>query len=231
MKSEQLTAIHNFADFCVALRVAGFSVGGGNDEGIFSLNRFYGDAVVAHTGDPETDPWEWRIRAVTECHDLAFGKFFFRKSGWISREWMPCFIVVRRGTASCEELYEEGRLSHLEKEIFCSITARGTAALHDIKADIGCSKAVASRFDTALTSLQDKLLMMICGEQQKLSKSGEPYGWPSTCFCTPERFFGPSLSDEVAGLASEEARDRITEQILRINPAADQKKISRFIGG
>ncbi len=53
-----------------------------------------------HTGDPETDPWLWRVR-VLEDRALAGGKVFSGKAGWISREWYPLFLAVRRrGKAS-----------------------------------------------------------------------------------------------------------------------------------
>ena len=31
--------------------------------------------------DPETDPWEWRIRVLDERDDIAYAKLFYKKSG------------------------------------------------------------------------------------------------------------------------------------------------------
>ena len=65
--------IRSFSDFTSALLSAGFSIGGGNGEGIFSvIPSSWGEAapyetpVRWHTGDPETDPWEWRMRVLNE---------------------------------------------------------------------------------------------------------------------------------------------------------------------
>lgn len=61
--------IQNFTDFRSALAEAGFSMGGGNAKGIYAVIPYsweQQDAVSSpvkwHTGDAETDPWEWRMR-------------------------------------------------------------------------------------------------------------------------------------------------------------------------
>ncbi len=66
-------------------------------EGVFTLSDAFGESIAWHTEDPETDPWEWRIRVLDEYTDIAYGKLFFRKSGYITKEWYPYFLAVRRG--------------------------------------------------------------------------------------------------------------------------------------
>lgn len=56
--------IRGFGDFRAALLRAGFAVGGENDEGIFSLRPYMDPSLQYHTGDPETDPWLWRVRVL-----------------------------------------------------------------------------------------------------------------------------------------------------------------------
>ena len=65
--------IRDFEDFCRELQSCGFSMGGGNAKGIFALIDFdwtvpprEDNPVRWHTGDPETDPWEWRMRVLEE---------------------------------------------------------------------------------------------------------------------------------------------------------------------
>ena len=79
--------ILGYNDFVNSLLDAGFSMGGGNSEGIFSVVSWswneappYDTPVRWHTGDPETDPWEWRIRVLDERDDIAYAKLFFKKS-------------------------------------------------------------------------------------------------------------------------------------------------------
>ena len=47
------------------------------------------------TGDPEQDPWEWR-EIIPATGEVAYGKFFNNKTGFISREWFPYFTNARR---------------------------------------------------------------------------------------------------------------------------------------
>ena len=95
--------LNNFDDFIAILLQAGFSTGSGHSEGIYAVVPFsWGESppfrtkVRWHTGDPETDPWEWRIRVLEERDDIAYGKIFFKKSGYITEEWYPYFLSARR---------------------------------------------------------------------------------------------------------------------------------------
>ena len=65
--------INNFSDFCNELLKCGFSMGGGNAKGIYAVIPYdwktqesVDSPVKWHTGDPETDPWEWRMRVLEE---------------------------------------------------------------------------------------------------------------------------------------------------------------------
>ena len=114
--------IQNYNDFVNSLLDAGFSMGGGNSEGIFSVVSWnwdeappYDTSVRWHTGDPETDPWEWRIRVLDEHDDIAYGKLFFKKSGYITKEWYPYFLTVRRGGKDFMDEYADGAISHFAK--------------------------------------------------------------------------------------------------------------------
>ena len=110
--------IHNFADFCKELSECGFSMGGGNAKGIYAVipydwkeQEFVDSPVKWHTGDPETDPWEWRMRVLEERDDIAYAKVFFKTSGFITKEWYPYFYAVRRNGETFEEAYESGTIS------------------------------------------------------------------------------------------------------------------------
>lgn len=119
--------IRGFGDFRAALLRAGFAVGGENDEGIFSLRPYMDPSLQYHTGDPETDPWLWRVR-VLEDRALAGGKVFSGKAGWISREWYPLFLAVRRRGKSLEELYADGLVSRLDREVYRTVARGGSPA-------------------------------------------------------------------------------------------------------
>jgi hypothetical protein len=232
------TMVRNFNDFTDELLRAGFSMGGGSADGVFAVIDFSWDSpaptgspVRWHTGDPETDPWEWRMRVLDERKDIAYGKLFFKKSGYITREWYPYFLAARRRGRDFAEEYASGTISHMAKRIYETVAQNGTLPLHAIKQLGGFGKEDKSAFDRSLTELQMKLYLTMCGRQQKLSKKGEEYGWSSTVFCTTEDFFGVDVFAKAAKIPEKEASEKITEQILRLNPEAEPKKIVKFISG
>ncbi len=224
--------VNSFNEFCDELIRCGFSMGGGNAKGIYAIVPFDwkssipGGPVIWHTGDAETDPWEWRMRVLEERNDIAYAKVFFGASGYITKEWYPYFLAVRRQGLVFDEWYDEGRSSQLERQIYEAIEENSRVALHDLKRICGITKETSSRFDRALTTLQRNLFITMCGRTQKLNKKGEAYGWNSTVFCTVEEFWGEDLSIDIT---PEEAYERIRERILELNPSAKEKDIRKFI--
>ena len=232
------TQIRDYQDFTAALLQAGFSMGGGNDEGIFALIPWswdetppYETPVRWHTGDANTDPWEWRMRVLDERRDIAYGKVFFKKSGFYTRDWAPYFLAARRGKAEFDGAYADGTLSHAAKRIYNTILEYGTLPLHAIKQLAGFGAEDKSRFDSSLTELQMRMFLTMCGRQQKLSQKGEEYGWYSTVFCTTEQFWGEDVFAQAAKIGKDDAVAAITERVRSINPLADEKKINKFILG
>ena len=84
----------------------------------------------------------------------------------------------------------------------------------------------ASRFDRALVSLQRNLFITMCGQTQKKNRQGQGYGWNSTVFCTVEDFWKEDLS---TALSPQDACQAIRDQILKLNPQAQEKNIRKFI--
>ena len=225
-----IETITNFSTFCDALRKVGFTQGG-SDNTVCSLARYFDPCIQWHTGDADTDPWEWRIRAVTECEGLAYGKVFFKKSGWITKEWYPYFLAVRRQGKTFDELYADGHVTHMEKRIYDAIRENIRLPYFEIRERMSCSKEDRARFDSALTKLQSKLLITICDKAYKLSKTGEPYGWACTVFCTIEDFLGGNCLEDSYKINPDKAFSKIMDHILVINPKVDAKLASKFIKG
>ncbi len=229
--------IRNFADFCHELNTCGFSMGGGNPKGIFALIDFDWTSQGAldtpvrwHCGDPEIDPWEWRMRVLEERTDIAYSKVFFKTSGYITKDWYPCFYAVRRNGETFEEAYARGSLSHAAKQIYEIVSTGGQVALHEIKALGGFGKEDKAQFDKALVELQMGLFLTMTGRQQKVNKYGMEYGWNSTVFTTVERFW-EDRGFVLPILNAEESYEKIRRQILFLNPTAEEKAIRKFIRG
>jgi hypothetical protein len=230
--------LNNYSDFVRILLGAGFSLGGGNDESIYAIVNYDwlsvppGSPIVWHTGDPETDPWEWRVRVLNERSDIAYSKCFFKKSGFITREFYPYFLVLRRGGREFDGEYEAGLISGHAKRIYGVIRENACLPVHEIKSLAGFGREEKSRFESALTELQMRLYITICGTSRRVNAKGEEYGWNSTAFSTTERFWEDSdVFAEAAKLSEADAFGAIRERVLSLNPSADEKKIRKFAYG
>lgn len=228
---KELKMIRKYEDFVSMLRVAGISMGGENAEGVFSLSSYFDSNIVWHTEDKETDPWEWRIRVLNETDDIAYGKLFFKKSGFITKEWYPYFYVIRRNNKEFGEEYEEGNLSLLSKKIYQLFNNNDSLPIHIIKQELNITKEDKSMFDKAITELQLKMYLTMCGNSRKVSLKGEVYGWSSTVFCKTEKFFGDEVIEVAKSITKEEAYKVIWDHIYSLNSHADEKKVKKFILG
>lgn len=226
--------IQNYDEFITELHRAGFSLGGGSSKGIYAAVPFdwteqpAGTQVRWHTGEPDTDPWECRMRVLEERSDIAYAKVFFRGSGYITREWYPFFMSVRRRGMTFEEMWESGRVTELSRRIYEAVRDNGRVAMHDIKRLAGLSGETSAHIEKAMTDLQMSMLLTICGRQQKRNAFGELYGWSSTVFCTPEEFWH---TEDTGDIPPEEAAERIRARVLELNPDAQERKIRKFIYG
>lgn len=223
-----------YDDFCRELLNAGFSLGGGSDKGIYAVVPFdwteqpAGTPVRWHTGDPETDPWEWRMRVLEERSDIAYAKVFFRASGYITEEWYSYFLAVRRQGMSFEEAWEEGRVSELSRCIYNAVQENGRVPMHEIKRLAGLRDETSAHIEKAMTDLQMGMFLTICGRQQKRNAYGELYGWSSTVFCTPEEFWHREFDDLPD---CDQAIQKICARVSQLNPSAQERRIRKFICG
>lgn len=223
--------IKNYNDFVETLLKTGFTLAGNNDEGVFSLSTRYHQNVVWHTADSNTDPWEWRMRVLDERDDIAYAKLFFKKNGYITKQWYPYFLATRRHNKTLEQAYNDGNIGNLEKRIYQIIEREGALPTHLIKQYLELDKTQKSAFDRAITSLQMGLYITVSGRRQKTSQIGENYGWSSTVFCTTEDYFGEAVFDQATKFGADQAYRAIGNQILTLNPNANSKKIKKFILG
>jgi hypothetical protein len=229
--------IKNYNEFCTELLKAGFSGAvGGKDDGVFGLFRYGWGAeeetgIQWHTDDPDTDPWQWRIRVLAERDDIAYSKLFFRKAGYITKEWYPYFLAARRDGMAFEDEYSNGTLSHYSKRIYEAITENGRLSLQEIKRIAGFKREDNSKIENALTELQMKMYLTICEIGYKVSRKGEEYGFSYTVFSTSELFWGDDVFDRAANIGANEAIDKISKRIHTLNPSAHEKKIIKFIRG
>lgn len=226
----KVNTIISFNTFITELLKVGFTLAGYKD-GIFTLCDYFGDNIESHTDDPDTDPWVWRMKSILERNDIVYGKIFFNKGGYITKEWFPYFYALRRRQRTFEETYASGEISYMAKEIYDIIAKQPNISLHEIKLAVGATKESKPQIDQAITQLQMKLFITISGQTYKTSKDGQPYGWPVTTFKTIDKFIDDDILTASQKINPEESFHIIQRRILQLNPDASTKKIQKFIYG
>ena len=181
------------------------------------------------TGDTKTDPWEWRQIAASHP-DIAYGKFFDKKAGFISKAWFPAFSNYRRDGYDFEALFEDEKASYRAKKIMdifdLDDSSIGKELMsYEIKESYG-----DKNFDGTLTDLQMQTYLIMSDFRQKKNKKGQPYGWHIAAIETPETKWG---YDHVSLCYNEDPSaswKRIVSRMKECLPDADENAIITMLG-
>lgn len=184
------------------------------------------------SGDPERDPWEWR-EIIARSGQVAYGKFFDRKAGFISREWLPYFANYRRDGYDFDALWDDEKASMRQKKImdlFVGENADAELYSYEVKQNAGFGKEGEKNFEGAITELEMKLYLCMRDFRQRKNKKGVNYGWSIAIYSTPEHLWG---YDHVTSAYKEEPMEswkRIAGRMNAICPTATEGQIRRVIG-
>lgn len=183
------------------------------------------------SGNAEVDPWEWRA-IIARSGEVAYGKFFDGKAGFISREWLPFFANLRRDGYDFDALWEDGKASRRQKKIMDLFAEDNTDAeiySNEIKRDAGFGKGGEKGFDGTLTSLQHEMYLCVRDFRQKRNKKGEEYGWAIAVYSTPEHIFGYDLVSSAYREKPEESAGKIAKHIRDVYPIASETQIAKLL--
>lgn len=179
--------------------------------------------------DPKRDPWAWRME-IAARDDIAYGKFFDRKAGFISLPWFPVFANYRRDGYDYEGMFEDGKMDGRAKKILDRMELNEDAVgLEMMSGELRKKAAIEKGFDNVLIDLQMKSFLLISRFQQKRNKRGIEYGWHLPCFMTPETKWGYDTVNRIDE-SPEQSWNRITERIRQFYPAAGEKEIRKVMG-
>lgn len=184
-----------------------------------------------HTGDPETDPWQWKDRAAEE-KKLAFGCILGGYKGFISKSVYPLFVAANRLYDSPEEQYEAGELTGTAKQV-CDLFEGGKVlSTADLRKAMGATKkSGAGKVDSALKELQKQFYLTVCGNRRKVSFEGLEYGWPANTYCKVEEWADAEWLKDTDKIGYREAREQILDLGCANGKAVDRKKLSKLLFG
>lgn len=184
------------------------------------------------SGDRERDPWEWR-QIIAERGDILYGKFFQKKAGFISREWVPYFANFRRDGYDFDALYEDGKASIRQKRImdlFMEKLPPSELFSFEIKEKAGFGKGGEKNFDGTISELEMKTYLCVKKFEQKTNKKGERYGWSVAKYAMPEAILGYDYVRKAYSEEPDASSKRIREHMIKQYPAADIGLINKITG-
>ena len=215
-----------------------------NEVGFLPLfgNEITGFSVEEHvspdfwwTGDREQDPWEWR-ELIARSREVAYGKFFGKKAGFISLEWLPYFANARRDGYDFDSLYEEVLANARSKrimDVFSDVAGDWKDELifsTELKKLTGFGKEGAKNFPGVVTDLQMQLYLVVVDFKRRQNKRGGEYGMPVSLLLPPEAVWGYAAVTAAYSESPEDSARRIAAQIRKHWTSADEKAIWRMVG-
>lgn len=180
------------------------------------------------TGDKEQDPWEWR-EIIAGSGEVAYGKFFHGKAGFISREWFPYFANYRRDGYDFSARWEDELASIRCKKIMDKFEEQKEWMGNELKVQAGFGKGGEKNFDGTLTELQMQTYLIIRDFRRKRNKKGEEYGMPISVYARPEELWGYELVASAYQEPPEKSAERIFRHIQEKYLQAEEKQIKRLL--
>lgn len=174
----------------------------------------------------ERDPWAWR-EVIARSGEVAYGKFFDKKAGFISKEWFPYFANYRRNGYDFDARYDDELASNRSKKIMDLFDDEKELYSFEIKRNAGFGKGGEKNFDGVMTELMMQTYLVMRDFRQKRNKAGLPYGWPVAVYSMPEQLWG---YDYVASSYKEDpevSKERIYKRIREICPDATEKQMPK----
>ena len=191
------------------------------------------------TGDPEQDPWAWR-ELIAADHQVAYGKFFDKKAGFISLEWLPYFANARRNGYDFDARWEDGLASRREKIIMDQLTDKdsdGDMTFPDkqilstvLKKQAGFGKNGEKNYPGIITGLQMQTYLGITDFHRRVNKKGAPYGMPVSVLQPPEAVWGYETITSAYHEKPVESWQKIYDHMTALYPGNKERDIITMIG-
>ncbi|MCC8152280.1 MAG: hypothetical protein LIO96_12760 [Lachnospiraceae bacterium] len=208
-----------------------------NEIGFLPLfkNEIEGFSVEEHTfgpfwwsGNPAEDPWIWR-EIIARSGEVAYGKFFGKKSGFVSLSWFPAFANYRRDGYDFDARWEDELAGIRSKKIMDCFADGGDFMGVQLKKDARFGKGKEKNFDGVIADLQMQTYLTIKDFRRKVNKWGGEYGMPVCIYSRPEDVWGYGMVSSCYREDPEECRRKIYEQVRNNFSSATEKQLERVL--
>ena len=175
--------------------------------------------------DPERDPWYWRILLCSR-DEIAYGKFFDGKAGFVHRDWFPFFACMRRDGYDFDARADEG----LAKRNECRIMEAFSEDREILSAELRRRTAIKS-FESAVSALEEKTYLITAALRQKINQKGQPYGWHVGVYTTPEHKWGEAFVTSAYCAGTAACTEKVVQKIRGCFPNAPRSEVQKLIIG
>ena len=199
----------------------------------FSLEEHCAPQVLfSDTGE---DTWEWKGPVIRET-GCAYGKFFEKKSAYVSREWFLDLANYRRDGYDFDARYDDGLAKFQDKQLFDLIDQNAPILSKELRRSGGYAysgrwqKTEGKKgFDTSITRLQEQCYVVISDFVYTTDRHGNRRGWGVAEYSTPERHMGEAFTGKVYLRSPQESYSRLLEHLAALFPHATEKELKKFL--
>ncbi len=180
------------------------------------------------SGDPESDPWEWRA-IVAANGRVAYGKLFENKAGFVSKKWYPILAAYRREGYDFDSRWDDGLATRREKLVMDVLESGESIPSFELKRLAGFGGDGEKGFESVVTRLMMRTYITVRDFRRRVNARGEEYGWAVSVYSTPEALFGREAVTSAYSMEAEEAFALLLSYVKDMFPEADEKAVKKLI--
>jgi hypothetical protein len=226
---ENMTRLNTYADFLQRVEETGFLPLSHMLPGLPSLSEETLEKNW-HTGDPDTDPWQWKDRAATEKR-LAYGCILGGQKGFIAPRLYASFYVACHPSVPMPDRRAEGEVPQAVWEVWSLFQKKCPLSTSEIRKELGVTqKQGGSRIDAATTRLQQEFYLTVAGTRRKIAGNGQPFGWPSSNFDRVLNWAPAEWLSTLDQLHAQDAWETILAAGIKMAPTIQRSDLARALG-
>ena len=174
-------------------------------------------------------PWLWRdeIAADKEC---IYGKFFGKKTGYVSADWFPYLANYRRDGYDFDARYDDGLARYDDKRIYEIIEKLGPITSKDLRKEAGVDSKKASAFEGILTRLQMQTYVVPVDFIFSRDPDGnKKYSYGTTVYDLPERWLGIELVTSQYSADPLDSFEKMVSHMMSELPDIDRESVEKLL--
>lgn len=199
----------------------------------FSLEEHCHPAALWSDGGEDSWSWKGPVIQATGC---AYGKFFEKKSAYVSREVFLDLANYRRDGYDFDARYDDGLAKFQDKQLFDLIEQNAPVLSKALRQTGGYAYSGRWQktegikgFDTSVTRLEEQCYVIISDFVYTIDKQGKKRGWGVAQYDTPERFMGAAFTESVYARSPAESYERLMEHLTGLFPHVPEKSLKKFL--